>query len=1240
MRFPRFRTILYSFVIFLLLVCVSLFLVLQSDRFWQWAGPRLVKMANEQIRGTLTVGKITGNPFSGYSFRDIELTSPQGKVFEAKELELRVSFFSLLALRPSLRLALTKPKLTLEQDQKGQWNVTQLLPPREGPPGKVTLPVSAIHLSPLVITDGEVTLRQPGGIKQYRNLDLDLAVTLSNPLTAHQSLRVKKLAVGVTTPWGRYSLASRFSLSESLVEVASLVLKSDGHPLLSLSGRLPLTGKREKMQMTGDIGPIPGAIAARFSPKWPAAWGAGGKFQIAGPLNKVQVTLTGKVHQATFSLQGVLSQVKETWHYDVVLRLADVKPEMLAVLDAARAKEYEKATPFSARLHLKGSGLGWPPRQFAWNLQIDPVTYGEAKLEQGQVTLEGTDKQQKLAGLLKGNFGSLSVRAEGSFLRAPRGEVTVQTEEFKPGLFGLGVPQGSSFTGKFAGKVAVPDVAKPERVSVAGDLQVSGRVGEHPLKELRGRFAWEKPKLTIHEFRAQLGNLLAELQGTLDGDRVNFTHRGKTMPGGAWPVPAELGGSLSWEGAVTGRVQEPAYTLQLRGQALSWETFALKSLALRAKGEGLPPRSGTADLTAKGVKTPAGTFSQVTLASQGGGDRWRFTFKASSPPKGPQAELAGTADLGPRPMALMLERLRVDVLGVSVKNQETVQVRFSPGLELQPATFQVNGGTVTAQASLQGNQISSRLSVRDLPVEISRVKGLHGKIQAQLSLEGSASNPVMESEISLVSGKWGEFSFQTVKTTLNYSNTSLTFAGGLEERGKAGRLTWNGNIPLRFSLMPFQFALLDEDVDIKLWGDGANLAMATIFTEEVQKADATLNLQVDVKGRLKQPQITGQLRWGDGQITLRQAGTPYRLEPGSIRLENNKVTLPQLTLKSKGTTRVTADIELAGFEPQRVTARAQFDNFKALGKLGSEAFVNGIINLTGPWSALVLQGQLTIPQASLNPALLKQNGTELPTDYVLVGTQAARKRRAEATALPGPYQNMEIAVDLEGSRDVWIIDKMAKVKLALDIRIKKKPGEAVLVGGLVRSLKGNIDVYGKEFTLEKGLVNLPGVPGQEPYLEARAVHKMTDATFIVDVTGPVNNPKIDLSSSPPMPPNDLLSYLIFDRPASSLNKGEFDVTQQAVGVLGGITARKIQEFLGKDFPVLGDVNIKASQGTIGVTKPLTKGVTLSLERKLSPTEGDDPVQLRLQYRINRHLSLEAERGQSRTGADALFNFEF
>ncbi len=1245
MKFPRLRTIVFGLAVMLLVLCFSAWLILRSDAFWRWAGHRLVALVNDQVQGELTVREIEGNPFTGYLFKDITLTSPHGQVLRAKTFEIRLSFLSLLTLKPVIgKLAFLQPHLTLQQDEAGTWNVTQLLPPREGPPAQVSLPVRSLSFSHILIQDGQVTMVQPGGTRQYQDLDLNLAFSVSQPLTPQQLLMVKQLAVSATTPWGRYALAGRLSYSQKKMEVPSLTLHSDDHRLLIVAGKAILAEKDGDVQLAGEIGPIPPAILSRFSAKWPPAWDLAGKFQLQGPLDRLQLNWKGNIYQAQYSLMGLFRQDRETWDYDVNIKLEDVRPEMLAALDAARAKEYHQATPLSARLHLKGSGIAWPPRQFSWNLQVSPLKYRSIQLEKLKVTLQGTEKQQSLDGLIQGNFGRLTLESRGSLLVAPKGEIKLRAENFQPVPLGVSLPEGSVFTGGFTGSFSSPDFKIPDRLAITGELQVSGRLGPHALRELRARLAWDKPNLKISQSRMHLGNVLAELQGSLKGDKLDFSLQGRSLPGGNWPVPAAVGGSLTWQGNLQGRLQEPLYTFQAQGKSLSWEKLSVRSFSLKARGQGLPPRQGEVDLKANALNTPAGAFSQVSVQGRGEADRWSFRVNGTSPAKGPQVELTGLADIGSRPFSLTLERLRLHLFEVSLHNRGPIEMRFLPGLDLEPATLIVNGGTVNAQARLQGVQIDGRLELVDLPVEIARIQGLQGKIQGQVTVAGTTGNPTIEGQVGLQPGRWRHFSFQFAKTTISYRDAVLGLSGKFQESSQGARLTWDGSLPLQVSLSPWQFNLPDEDFRLRLRSDGVNLAMLGAVTSEVKEAGGAVDLQADLQGRLRQPKVSGQIRWGEGYITLRQTGAPWRLHPGTIRMDTDRLSLPQLTLENRGTAILSGDLRLTDFQPERLAARLQVDNFKALGRSGSEGFLSGNVSLNGPWSALLLQGQLTIPQASISPDLIRPDADELPSDVVLGcdghGRPPPKPGKPKEAPPPEPYRNMKIALTVEAPGNVWVVDKLGKAELAMNLDIHKKPGQSVQVGGSIRSLEGKFDVYGKEFTLEKGLVTLPGVPNQEPFIEARAVHEMTDATFIVDVSGPVNHPKIDLSSSPPMPPNDLLSYLIFNRPASSLSQGEFNVSQQAVGVLGGITARKIQELLGKDFPLLGDVSLKSGTGTVGVVKPLAKGLTVSVERKISPTERDDPAQVRLEYRINRYLSVQGEQGRTSTGGDVLFNYEF
>jgi translocation and assembly module TamB len=146
-------------------------------------------------------------------------------------------------------------------------------------------------------------------------------------------------------------------------------------------------------------------------------------------------------------------------------------------------------------------------------------------------------------------------------------------------------------------------------------------------------------------------------------------------------------------------------------------------------------------------------------------------------------------------------------------------------------------------------------------------------------------------------------------------------------------------------------------------------------------------------------------------------------------------------------------------------------------------------------------------------------------------------------------------------------------------------------------------------------------------------------TIIVDVTGTPKRPQLELSSEPALPKSEILSYLVFGRPSSALSQEEFNASNMAAGALGGFTAQKIQEILGPDFPLLGDVAVKSGQGTLGIVKPLAKGVTLSFGRETSPEGKGEGFQGKLQYRVNRNITIEAQTGAN-PGGDIFFNYDF
>jgi translocation and assembly module TamB len=1241
---PRLRSILIGLLVILLVGSFALWRLLQSDLFWQWAGRQIVAAADKRIHGDLTVEEIQGNPFNGLFFQGVTVSLPDAEVLTLKSLEVRFSLWSLLRLQPVFgKLALVEPRLNLEQDEAGRWNVSRLMPPVEEPEEtQFFLPLRAVHFRQILIVDGDIHLRQPESQTRFQDLDLELALSLLKPLTPQQTLKIPRAEGAVTTPQGRFAVDTVLTWGDDRLDLESFNLQGNGESILSVAGTADLATEEGEIDLRGEAGPLPGKIPRRFWDGWPEAWDLRGNMKLGGSLTRLQLDVGGGVPQAPSTFLGVLEYREGKWRYRADLSLNKVPPEMLAAFDAPWAEQAARdLSPLSLRLRAEGVGLAWPPERFTSSLEVQPFTYDKARVEHFKAELAGDARRQNLDAALRGNFGRLSLTGAGSFLAAPAGEFKFQAESFRPRLLGVEAPECTVIDAEFTGAFSLPDF-DPDRLKAAGALEASGTMGGRPIRELKGRLAWEKPNLEIPQLQVHLGNVRAELKGTLKGDEMDFAFQGRTTPDGDWPVPAAVEGRLTWEGTLTGRLADPAFSLRASGQALAYEAYSIRSFTLAARGEGWPLRAGAIDFQGRELMTPAGVFAQATLEARGEAARWVFSLNAASPVS-PQLELTGSANLADRPFEVALDLLRFRFQEISGENRTPVRFRFLPGFELEPATFAVNEGSLTLEALMRGAEVAGRLEASDLPAQLAGVADLTGKLHARLSLEGRADNPVIQGEIRLEPGSYGTLAFTVVRTDFDYRNTTLRFNGELEERTLGGRAFWDSRLPLLFSLSPFRVDLLDEDMQISLRSERLDLAMLTIFTREVEEAAAPISVTADVTGRWSEPRVTGEARWEAGFIRLRQTGARYRLQPGVMTLRENRLSLPQLTLISQGNAILRGDVTLVGLTPEQVSARMVFNNFKALDRLRSEAFLTGDISMDGPWTALAVNGRLTIPRATLTPELLRL-GTELEPhkDIVLVRKkeEVPPQETPPLPIEPGVMEGMSLAVTLDARDNLVVKDKLGEVELSLNLRFRKRPSEPILMSGMARSIRGNLNIQGRDFKLVKGMVDFPVDTRLQPYVEARAEHEMWDVTIFVDVTGPLDNPRVDLASDPMLPKSEIMSYLVFGRPSETLSAEEFSASKMAAGVLGGFTADKIREILGDDFPLLGGVTLKSSPGTLGLIKPISRGLSLSLERRTDTLEREAAAQVRLQYRVNRNITLEGTKGRVNTGGDIFFNYDF
>ncbi len=100
-------------------------------------------------------------------------------------------------------------------------------------------------------------------------------------------------------------------------------------------------------------------------------------------------------------------------------------------------------------------------------------------MEQLEIKAAGSADRQTLEGVLCGNFGSLSLKSQGSFFTAPQGDIKLRVVDFEPGLLGLKVEPETYISADFDGRFSLPELTRPDRLMVewrSESLRLPGRL--------------------------------------------------------------------------------------------------------------------------------------------------------------------------------------------------------------------------------------------------------------------------------------------------------------------------------------------------------------------------------------------------------------------------------------------------------------------------------------------------------------------------------------------------------------------------------------------------------------------------------------------------------------------------------------------------------------------------------------------------------------------------------------------
>lgn len=711
-------------------------------------------------------------------------------------------------------------------------------------------------------------------------------------------------------------------------------------------------------------------------------------------------------------------------------------------------------------------------------------------------------------------------------------------------------------------------------------------------------------------------------------------------------VLPELVGSLSLTARLQGDPQRPAITAEAQGDQLGWDSqVQIGHLDLSARFDPLGPLSVRLD--ARELQGAA-ELDRLELTADGRVDAHRLTLIAASSQQGRiEIALAGGADLASERWQGQLEAASLtapELPTVRLQNATSLQLS-AKRIELQEACWRSDDGVsvdlcLDGEYRPSGSRLSATIRALDyalanpwMPEDFSLRGGLNGDIDASLS---PGRTPVVNVQLNTLPG-----------ALLLRDRPALEFeAGVLALSEDREGLTANLHLPmtegtgLRFQARaPAGPDWRTRPLEARFEARFDNLDWINRLSPELQDLEGALQADVSAQGTLGAPALEGVVALQLPQLALVEAGiTLLDTEARLTATPDGQGRIEARSRAGDGTLVLEGDLFIDAAAPT-ATLRLRGDNAQVMDTADARIWVDPDLLIAYAGNRLDVSGRIEVPKADITPRGGDGSGQGPTTDQIVVmDGEAAGGART-------PPLEIHADVTLALGNEVRFKGFGLTSGFSGQLRAMQHPGQPATGRGEIRLVDGRFKAYGQDLRIDTGRLLFSGGPLTDPAVELRATRTpREDITVGVSVRGRLDRPEFALYSTPAMPQDEQLGWLVLGRPINRETGADRTGGDQAalanaalsLGLSGSdFLAQRVKGGLGID-----DISIGARPGEDPEQARLTLGKYLTPSLYVSYGVGlfQPGHVFRLLYEIGRGFKLQTETGFV-SGADLLYTIE-
>ncbi len=586
---------------------------------------------------------------------------------------------------------------------------------------------------------------------------------------------------------------------------------------------------------------------------------------------------------------------------------------------------------------------------------------------------------------------------------------------------------------------------------------------------------------------------------------------------------------------------------------------------------------------------------------------------------------------------------RMDVeASFSGPERKLADVRGALGCRLSLYPFAVSVEPETLAISMAAED----LSVVDLAPYWPLAGSMGGRISGYVNISGDADGPVLDASLVCSEMVYRDFRLSGIEMSAVYqADTLQILAAGFMDERKVFDIS--GAVPIRMTLLPVSVAPGPNPMLVAVHVHDFDISGIDGLTRHPEyEISGKVQLSAEVGGSITDPLVMGKLSLTEGSLYLKYQRLLYQRLSMDLEFDSDMITIAEIQavgddggiLSLKGT------VQYDEFQPSAFDISAVGSNMRIPFYPGLSGRMSPDLRLQGTWDAPVVSGDIRIPKGQVNlEVLFSRQPSEIKVIEPVAhdnGVFAIPDQEPPALAFLDPLR-ANITITVPGN--VWLRGEDESIEIRGQVNVEKEPDRSFVVYGPLSAVRGTYRFRGKLFKITSGEVNFIGQDDIDPPLDIQAETRIGDVRIIIYLSGTYERLNMRFDSDPPMDEVDIISYLIFGRPQTSLTEGEsFRAAEAALAITGQIAADELREILGDRFRI-DYINISAGSGgfqhgSLSMGKYLTPRVFVIYRHTFT---SEEPRQVEVYYEINRHFSMETQVNDEETLAvDLIWKYEW